>query len=522
MTLKIASLDEKAIDAIFASVDQGSLPGAAVAIAIDGVPVYRRGFGLAHMELPVVLSPSMRMRIGSTTKHFTALAFLLLCEEGRADLDVPIGTYLPEVHAASHGATVRQLLGHVSGIRDAMTLSMQLDGLARFTTDSDLLAYYACIDDVDFPAGTSWSYNNGAYVLVTAAIERLTGRPLEEVLRERIFEPVGMHDTLLRRTDRGFVPNSAALHFRTPDGTFTRDTMGAEITGAGGIVSTMDDMLRWLAHMDAPTVGSAQSWQVMREPVTLANGTRTAYGLGLVSELYRGVPTISHGGGVVAGNSQMIKVPGARLDISIAVNRADVSAAMLAEQIIDACVADLDPLPDGNRAAPVGGTFVAGATGQVLQIAPHGTTQLAALDGGPMLPLRHLEDGQLGLPSIMAFMMQSYAISEEEVLLTDFGTTIAFEPVAVEPDADISSFAGTYRSAALGASLEIRAEGDAARMVARGALGEVAYLLKPLTATIWQASMAGPFSMFGAIVTFEAAAATLTVGRMKNLRFERS
>ena len=87
MTKLIATLDEAKIDAIFAGVDQCHLPGAAVAVAIDGVPVYRKGFGLAHMELPVVLSPTMRMRIGSTTKHFTALIYLLLCEEGRADID---------------------------------------------------------------------------------------------------------------------------------------------------------------------------------------------------------------------------------------------------------------------------------------------------------------------------------------------------------------------------------------------------------------------------------------------------
>ncbi|WP_404477466.1 serine hydrolase domain-containing protein [Novosphingobium sp. BL-52-GroH] len=520
---RTATLDEKTIDAIFASVDQSQLPGAAVAVAIDGVPVYRKGFGLASMELPVQLAPSMRMRIGSTTKHFAALAFLLLCEEGKAGFDDTIGTYLPDIHPASRGATMRQLMSHTSGIRDAMALAMTLDGPAHHSTDRDMLAYYAAIEDVDFAPETSWSYNNGGYVLLTAAIERVTSQPLEAVLRERIFEPVGMADTLLRRTDRNFVPNSATLHFRTPDGHFTRDYMGAEISGAGGVVSTMDDMLRWLAHMDAPHVGSAETWQAMRTPVTLANGTRTAYGFGLVNEAYRGVDTISHGGGVVAGNSQMIKVPAAGLDISIAVNRADVSAAQFACAIIDACVEGLDPLPDGVAPEPVSGLFLSRDTGQVLELAGHDGMQLMGLDAAPMLPLRATGTKAQALPAIMAFILQTFEIAPDEVLLNDFGNAIAFAPASPEPDAVLGPLAGTYR-AALGATLEFGERDGEPRMIAHGLSGSVAYRLMPLTGTIWKANIDGPFAMFGAIVTFQpdARGLSLTVGRMKNLHFARA
>src|ERR1700720_4491723 len=108
-TMTIA-FDEKKVDAIFTDFDQCHLPGAAVGIAIGGRPVYRKGFGLASIELPIVLSPSIRMRIGSTTKHFTALAYMLLCEEGRADVDDPIGKFLPELHPVSHKITMRQLM----------------------------------------------------------------------------------------------------------------------------------------------------------------------------------------------------------------------------------------------------------------------------------------------------------------------------------------------------------------------------------------------------------------------------
>src|SRR5687767_3459439 len=107
---EVARVDEGEIDAIFKSIDQCHLPGAAVGIAVGGRPVYRKGFGLASVDAPLVLTPSTRLRIGSVTKQFTCLAYLLLCEEGRARIDDPVGKFLPEVHPASREATMRQLM----------------------------------------------------------------------------------------------------------------------------------------------------------------------------------------------------------------------------------------------------------------------------------------------------------------------------------------------------------------------------------------------------------------------------
>src|ERR1700758_395772 len=134
--------DEAQIDAIFAAVNQCHLPGVAVGIAIRGRPVYRKGFGLASMELPVVLSPSTRMRIYSTTKHFTCLAYMLLCEEGKADIDDPIGKYVPELHSIARGVTAGQLMGNTSGLRDVYDIGYQFSGTGKRVTSAQLLALY--------------------------------------------------------------------------------------------------------------------------------------------------------------------------------------------------------------------------------------------------------------------------------------------------------------------------------------------------------------------------------------------
>jgi D-aminopeptidase len=138
--------DEKKIDAIFAPFDQCRLPGAAVGIAIHGTPAYRRGFGVANMELPILLSTNIRMRIASISKHFTALAYMLLCEDGIADIDDPIGKYLPELHRSTHKVTMRQLMGNIGGLHDAYDICHQFSGTAYPATSAELLSFYGDLD----------------------------------------------------------------------------------------------------------------------------------------------------------------------------------------------------------------------------------------------------------------------------------------------------------------------------------------------------------------------------------------
>jgi CubicO group peptidase (beta-lactamase class C family) len=508
MSLK-AKLDEAAVDKIFAALDQGHLPGAAVAVAIDGVPVYRKGFGLANMELPLRLSSAMRMRIGSTTKHFAALTYLLLCEEGKAKLDDPIGVHLPELGAVSRGAVMRQLMGHTSGLADILDISLLVHGSGKRITDAEMLAFYETIDQTNFPPETSWSYNNGGYIMLSVAIERLTGQPLDQVLRERIFTPLGMHDTMLRRWDSDFAPNSATLHARTADGRWTRDYMGMEISGAGGMVSTMEDMLRWLKHMDEPVVGSAETWALMRKPHTLKNGISTGYGLGLMSSTYRGVETLHHGGGVMGGNSQMIKVPAAGLDISIAVNRSDASAAVLANEIIDACVEGLEPKGEGIEVEPITAVYRSASSGRVIQLTANEKAQLASLDGGPPLPMAAGEGGKLDLPAFMAFLQQGLTLSADHAALTllEFGNTDELARVSPPPDLPPAP-EGTFEAKGFAATARLSAGPEGGTMQLSGPFGANAYGLQPLDKDVWRAASKGPFP-YGAIVTLEDDGAVL-------------
>ncbi len=519
-----AVCDPKVLDAIFTPYDQGRLPGAVVGVAIQGRPVYRRGFGLANMDLPVLLTPATRMRIGSTTKHFVALAYLLLCEDGLASADAQIGQYVPRLHPANAGATMRALMGHTSGLRDVFQASMFMHGIGRTITDVQLLEYYEHIDDRDFPAGTGWSYNNGGYLLLTAAIERIAGQRLEEVLEQRIFAPLGLYDTQLRRWDSDFLSNSAALHMFHPNQGYTRVTSGMELTGAGGIVSSMDDMLRWLHHMDAPVIGSPATWRELRSPGRLADGTTTRYGFGLVSDRYRGIATLSHAGGVFGGNSQMIKVPAAGLDISVAVNRGDANAIDLAFRVIDACVPGLEAAATDAIDSAVCGVYRCARSGRVVELMALGGRASLRVDGGMPMSLCAVGPNAWQLSPMFSFLGQTVCIESGNLLLQEFGAVDVLERLPPASATPLGRQSGRYCCDALAVTAQVLEASGEMRLITTGRFGEARYALTRLAADLWQAQSLDPLCPIGGMLTFaeSAAAFTLNSDRMRNVRFRRT
>jgi CubicO group peptidase (beta-lactamase class C family) len=517
------TFDESRIDSVFAELDQSHFPGAAVGIAINGAPVYRKGFGLANVELPVILSPATRMPIASTTKHFTCLAYLLLCEEGMAGIDDTLSTHLPDLHPVAHGITMRQLMGHISGLRDAQDIATLFNGMAEITA-ADLLSLYRDMDDVNAAPSTTWIYNNGAYVILGDVIERLSGKPLEDVLRQRIFEPVGMYDTLLRRFDAGFLPNSAALHVSEPNTQFRKAFRSVEGVGQGGIVSTVDDMLRWLAHMRAPVVGTSATWELIKTPQRLANGMSTGYGLGLLSDWYRGIETLSHAGGVRGGSSQMLAMRCAEFDVDIMVNRDDVSAARLGEQIVDACFPDLDPVAESCRRPCASGVFRSPTTGRVICLFDRDGLQVASIDGAE-LPVAVGDDGILRPRQSRSYTQHSVTLvgrpdRPTAVRLADFGNVDELVAAGPARQADTEAIAGHYRSKSTGTIVTISADGQ--WLNTAGPFGSMAYRLESLAQDIWQARSRGSISI-AAIVSFDDKNRSfrLSTGRSRALRFER-
>jgi hypothetical protein len=286
-------------------------------------------------------------------------------------------------------------------------------------------------------------------------------------------------------------------------GSYEKSYFGIDFAGAGGIVSTVNDMLRWLAHMDKPTVGSASTWSTMREPQSLANGAPTGYGLGLMMGRYRGVETLSHPGGGMGGNAQMIKVPEAGLDVVVIVNRHDTLGMQLACHILDACL----PAPDSlARGAPelVFGTFQSSRSRRVVQLFAKDGQQIVSIDGFDV-PFVPDAEAVLHPAPMWSFLRRSVSLlgdlrNPRSLQLNDFGNSDQLSPVQAPGTGDESaSVEGRYVSDQTDSELVIRRTGNSVTLSAKGRFGSAPYELECIGSGIWRARPASAMTLGGMV-----------------------
>lgn len=319
------------IDALLEHLQRNDAPGAVVSIQRNGRMLLRQGYGLASLDSGLVNTPATKMRIGSTTKHFACVLALLLREEGKLSIDVPVSRWLPELPATQGQRTLRQFMNHTGGTRDYLDLSLLSNGIAIAPAEA-AFDYQCRQQEENFAPGEQFIYNNGGYRMLSMVIERVLGMPLGQVLRERLFEPLSMHETSLWSCDLDPLMGIAATHIALPNGSFSKGIFPAVILGEGGIASTLDDMQRWLAHLVSPTLWPSAISAELMAPTELSNGYVNPYGFGLIREIWRGVELVHHAGGVVGGTCQMIAAPEQGINIVVMSNRSDVTAPELAQR----------------------------------------------------------------------------------------------------------------------------------------------------------------------------------------------
>lgn len=380
------------LDALFAAQNRSDAPGLVVGVAQHGKLLYRRAYGMASLELGVANTPMTRMRIGSTTKHFACLAAFLLAEEGKLDLDAPASAVLPEFPSSLPMPTLRQFMQHTSGIRDYLDLFTTAAGLA-VQPPGMALATQLRQGANNFAPGDKQIYCNGGYHLLSLAIERASGQSLAAFLRERVFTPLGMVNTELVLSDCSVTPGMAGLYVPQIGGWRRGIFVTEEILGEGGIVSTVDDMLRWLSHLRQPNVvGSAESWRQLQQVAVLNNGLVTTYACGLWRHDYRGVEIVYHSGNVYGGACQMLSVPAHGLDIIIMTNGALVAPTLLAKAIVDAVLPqalnEVRPrLVDSKGFEHLFGLRYASASGLVIGFDDAGGKLGISFQGSPAAPV---------------------------------------------------------------------------------------------------------------------------------------
>lgn len=270
------------------------IPGVSIAVVRNGEIVKAQGYGLANVELNVPVTTETIFQSGSVGKQFTATLAMMLVEEGKLSLDDPIGKYIADAPPIWKGITLRHLLTHTSGLSNDIynRINMRQD-----YTEDELVKEIAATP-LDFQPGEQWNYSNPGYVMMGIIIHKATGKFYGDLLREKIFTPLGM--TTARIIDEAdIIPNRAA-GYRLEDGELKNQEWVSpklNTTADGALYLTALDMAKWAAGLDSGKLLSRASFDQMWTPVKLKDGKVEQYGFGWAFGEVRGHRIIEHGGG---------------------------------------------------------------------------------------------------------------------------------------------------------------------------------------------------------------------------------
>jgi len=272
-------------------------PSASVAVVRDGRIAYVHAYGLAVIEPPMPATPEMRYSIGSISKQFTAAATLLLAEERKLSLDDKVVRWLPDLTRANE-VTLRQLLSMTSGYQDYWPQDYVMSPMMRPTTAQQIMNGWAKIP-LDFEPGTKWQYSNTNYVIAGAIAERVSGMPLVEFLKKRIFTRLGM-TSVANIDDAALGPSEPMRYLRYALGPVREAPKeGAGwLFAMGELAMTARDLALWDISPIDQTILKPASYRAMQTNTLLANGLASGYGLGVQVGASAGRRLVSHTGEV--------------------------------------------------------------------------------------------------------------------------------------------------------------------------------------------------------------------------------
>jgi len=320
------------VDSIFSNFTAPGSPGCAVGVSRNGVLTLAKGYGLADLEHDSPITADTRFYIASLSKQFTAMAVVLLAQDGRLSLDDSIRKWVPEVPSFGAPITLRELLHHTSGLRDYFTL-LAVSGWPSDgpLTEKQFLALVSRQRSLNFSPGDEFLYSNTGYALLSIVVKRASGLSLRDFAAQRIFGPLGMTHTEFRDDHTELIPDRA-IGYRPTSSGFRISQPELDVVGDGGAYSTINDLAKWDQNFRTGRVGGKKGIALIEEPGTLNNGQVVPYALAVAFGSVRGVKTLGHSGEYAGYRSALLRFPDRGVSVITLCNTSGASPT-LAEQV---------------------------------------------------------------------------------------------------------------------------------------------------------------------------------------------
>ncbi len=260
------------IDSLMTYSHENGLFNGTVLVSKNNEVIYRNSFGYADFDKNEFLVPESSFYLASVSKQFTTMAVMLLKERGELSYEDRLSDYFPDFPDYADKVTIRHMMTHTSGIPDHYRLNAYKVGL----NNDDVYELLVKQEDLDFEPSSQYSYSNGAYVLLSMIVEKVSGEPFHEFMKTNIFTPLEMTNTMVYDKSEPVVVKRAIGYNKAG----ILDDYEIFTTGAGGIYSNVDDLFKWDQALNSDQLISPESLNEAYQPYVLSSGDTSNYGFG--------------------------------------------------------------------------------------------------------------------------------------------------------------------------------------------------------------------------------------------------
>ena len=307
--------------------DQG-IPGMSISVSKKGELIWSEGFGYAKRKPKIKIEPNKTLfRIASISKSITALTLAKLVDDNIVDLNESIYKYLPHYPKNTYGFTVKELGGHLAGIRHYKGNEFALNKKISITEGVDLFKN----DTLLFEPSTQFSYNTFGYVLLSEIMQKASKTAFNDLVKNSVFEPLGMTNTMLDDSDIN-VPNTTSFYKKKR--VLSKPVDNEYKVAGGGFLSTSEDLIKFGEEIITPTIVSKEALSKMITSQKLKSGNITGYGIGFSVECTKNnTHKYYHTGGGVGASTILLIYPKEGVVISVLTNRSGVNMEAFGEAL---------------------------------------------------------------------------------------------------------------------------------------------------------------------------------------------
>jgi CubicO group peptidase (beta-lactamase class C family) len=317
-----------------------------VLVTKDGQTLFGRGYGFANAEHQVPNTTRTKFRLGSITKQFTAMAILILQEQGKLKVEDPVGKLIDNAPKAWDGVTIHHLLTHTGGVPSYTDDPEYRKKMMMPETVTSMIARFR-EKPLDFQPGARFHYSNSGYFLLGAIIDKLSGKSYEAFLKEAIFDPLGMKDTGYDHAAT-LLPGRAAGYSLAGEGLKNAEYLDmTQPYAAGSLYSTVEDLARWDRALCEGKLISKESYAKMYTPL------KNDYAYGWVVTTTKGRKAIQHGGGINGFSTEILRYPDQKLCVVVLCNVVPTNPGRVAHDLAALALGEPYELPRPRKVAKV-------------------------------------------------------------------------------------------------------------------------------------------------------------------------